>query len=139
MIYKYYILLTKNEKYEWTTDFTHNYIRLRNVWAFFCGQLLEYSRAHKSPDIFLEKTLHSKYNCRAACCAIYKNIIFGSQSNLKPTIYCGYFDDIFVLAKDIDQVLKLRHDPKSNSVFNFTCELEKYIWYKIYIQLCAFS
>ena len=45
---------------------------------------------------------------------------------LKPTIYCRYVDDIFVLAKNIDQVLELRHSFMNNSVLNFTYELEKY-------------
>ena len=45
--------------------------------------------------------------------------------NLKPTIYCRYVDDIFVLAKDLDQVFKLRHSLISSFVLNFTYELEK--------------
>ena len=40
-------------------------------------------------------------------------------------IYCKYVDDICVLAKNNDQVLKVRHSFISNSVLNFTYELEK--------------
>ena len=54
-----------------------------------------------------------------------ENKIFESQPNLKPTIYCRYVDDIFVLSKDIDQVLKLRNALINNSILNFTYELEK--------------
>ena len=54
-----------------------------------------------------------------------QNKIFESTPNLKPTIYYRYVDDIFALSKDLDQVFKLRHSLISNSVLNFTYELEK--------------
>ena len=52
--------------------------------------------------------------------------IFESTPNLRPTIHCRYVDDIFVLTKDLDQVFELRHSLISNSILNFTYELEKF-------------
>ena len=43
-----------------------------------------------------------------------------------PKIYRRNVEDIFVLAKDIHQVLKLRHALINNSILNFTHELEKF-------------
>ena len=48
-----------------------------------------------------------------------ENKILETQPDLKPIICCRYVDDIFVLAENIDQVLKLRHSFINNSVLNF--------------------
>ena len=65
------------------------------------------------------QTLADFYMCHL------ENKILKAQPDLKPTIYCRYVEDIFVLARNIDQVLKLRHSFINNSVLNFTYELEK--------------
>ena len=56
----------------------------------------------------LAPTLADFYMCHL------ENKVLEAQPDLKPTIYCRYVDDIFVL----DKIIK-------NSVLNFTYELEK--------------
>ena len=53
------------------------------------------------------------------------NKILEAQPDLKPIIHFRYVDDIFVVAKNIDQFLKLRPSFINTSVLNFTYELEK--------------
>ena len=54
-----------------------------------------------------------------------ENKVFETQPDLRPIIYCRYVDDIFVLAKNIDQVLKLRDSFTNNSALIFSYELDE--------------
>ena len=45
------------------------------------------------------------------------------EESLKPSIYCRYIDDIFVIVRDNNHLTELKEAFISNSVLNFTHEL----------------
>jgi len=53
-----------------------------------------------------------------------ENKIFSEQPNLKPPVYCRYVDDIFLMIDGFQQLEALKNSFTSNSVLEFTYEIE---------------
>ena len=52
-----------------------------------------------------------------------ENTIVNAQPTYKPTTYCKYIDDIFIITDSINNLLKLKLAFKTTSVLNFTHEI----------------
>ena len=52
-----------------------------------------------------------------------ENNIFQTQPSLKPTIYCRYIDDIFIVTPNIQQLQLLKNAFEQNSSLKFTTEI----------------
>ena len=52
-----------------------------------------------------------------------ENNIFQTQPSLKPTIYCRYIDNIFIVTPSIQQLQLLKNAFEQNSVLKFTIEI----------------
>ena len=51
-----------------------------------------------------------------------ENNILDNNPTIKPTTYCRYVDDIFVITKDTESLLILKPEFERNSVLKFTHE-----------------
>ena len=52
-----------------------------------------------------------------------ENSMLDSEPEFKPTTYCRYIDDIFIITDSIDKILKLKQSFEETSILTFTCEL----------------
>ena len=52
-----------------------------------------------------------------------ENNTFQTQPSLKPTIYCRYIDDIFIVTPNIQQLQLLKNAFEQNSTLKFTTEI----------------
>ena len=52
-----------------------------------------------------------------------ENSIFDSEPEFKPTTYCRYIDDIFIITDSIDNLLKLKQSFEETSILTFTYEI----------------
>ena len=52
-----------------------------------------------------------------------ENSILDNKPELKPTIYCRYIDDIFIITNTVDNLLKLKQSFEDTSVLTFTHEI----------------
>ena len=52
-----------------------------------------------------------------------ENSILDSEPEFKPTTYCRYIDDIFIITDSIDNLLKLKQLFEETSILAFTYEI----------------
>ena len=52
-----------------------------------------------------------------------ENSILDSEPEFKPTTYCHYIDNIFIITDSIDNLLKLKQSFKETSILTFTYEI----------------
>ena len=52
-----------------------------------------------------------------------ENSIVDSEPAFKPTTYCRYTDDIFIITDDIDDLLKLKQSFEETYILTFTYEI----------------
>ena len=52
-----------------------------------------------------------------------ENTILDAEPPYKPTTYCRYIDDIFIVTHNIYNLVKLKQELEATSVLNFTYEL----------------